>query len=67
MEKETHWLRNAASPLHHKATNLKVLLGIWRITGSTRLQDVAVKSIFVHDSSPSGNKLVKNTCGCLKT
>eukprot|EP00983_Pelagomonas_calceolata_P071768 1151400-Pelagomonas_calceolata.AAC.1 len=29
-EKEKHWLRSAASPLHHKATKQKVLMGLPR-------------------------------------
>eukprot|EP00983_Pelagomonas_calceolata_P061152 1146696-Pelagomonas_calceolata.AAC.1 len=42
------------SLLHHKATDLEVLMGIWRVTGSTRLQDLAVRSIFVLNSTPCG-------------
>eukprot|EP00983_Pelagomonas_calceolata_P049654 1141618-Pelagomonas_calceolata.AAC.2 len=44
MEKETHWLRRAVSLLHHKATKKKKLMGIWRGTGSTQLQNLAVRS-----------------------
>eukprot|EP00983_Pelagomonas_calceolata_P086415 1156752-Pelagomonas_calceolata.AAC.3 len=33
-------------------------MGSWRVTGNTRLQDMAVKSIIVFNSVPSGNKLV---------
>eukprot|EP00983_Pelagomonas_calceolata_P074748 1152682-Pelagomonas_calceolata.AAC.1 len=33
-------------------------MGIWRVTGSTRLQDLAVRSIVVFNSTPSGDKLV---------
>eukprot|EP00983_Pelagomonas_calceolata_P035315 1104423-Pelagomonas_calceolata.AAC.1 len=32
-------------------------MGIWRVTGSTRLQNLAVRSITFHSTS-SGNKLV---------
>eukprot|EP00983_Pelagomonas_calceolata_P041925 1138269-Pelagomonas_calceolata.AAC.1 len=32
------------SPLHHKATRQKTLMGIWRVTGSTRLQNLAMRS-----------------------
>eukprot|EP00983_Pelagomonas_calceolata_P121015 1160759-Pelagomonas_calceolata.AAC.10 len=42
---EAHWLRRAASPLHHTATKQKALMGTWRVTGSTRLQNLAVRSI----------------------
>eukprot|EP00983_Pelagomonas_calceolata_P075213 1152901-Pelagomonas_calceolata.AAC.1 len=40
-------------PLHHKATKQKVLMGIWRVTGSTRLQKLPVRSIIVFNSTPS--------------
>eukprot|EP00983_Pelagomonas_calceolata_P108090 1159416-Pelagomonas_calceolata.AAC.19 len=47
-EKETlslkTFLRRFASPLHHNATNLKTVVGIWRLAGSARLQDLAVRS-----------------------
>eukprot|EP00983_Pelagomonas_calceolata_P009147 296115-Pelagomonas_calceolata.AAC.1 len=33
-------------------------MGIWRVTGSTRLQNVAVRSICVFNSTPSSNKHV---------
>eukprot|EP00983_Pelagomonas_calceolata_P072963 1151955-Pelagomonas_calceolata.AAC.1 len=33
-------------------------MGIWRVTGSTRLHNLAVTNIFVFNSMPSGNKLV---------
>eukprot|EP00983_Pelagomonas_calceolata_P003317 107621-Pelagomonas_calceolata.AAC.3 len=33
-------------------------MGIWRVTGSTRLQNLAVRSITVFNSASSGNKLV---------
>eukprot|EP00983_Pelagomonas_calceolata_P059459 1145922-Pelagomonas_calceolata.AAC.11 len=45
-EKETHWLRRAVSLLNHKATKKKKLIGIWRVTGSTRLQNLAVMFLF---------------------
>eukprot|EP00983_Pelagomonas_calceolata_P076135 1153289-Pelagomonas_calceolata.AAC.2 len=35
-----------------------MLMGIWRVAGNTRLQSLAVGSISVFNSSPSGNKLV---------
>eukprot|EP00983_Pelagomonas_calceolata_P018036 565926-Pelagomonas_calceolata.AAC.1 len=31
-------------------------MGIWRVTGSTRLQNLAVYCIFVFNSTPNGNK-----------
>eukprot|EP00983_Pelagomonas_calceolata_P091715 1157581-Pelagomonas_calceolata.AAC.1 len=33
-------------------------MGIWRINGSTRLQNLAVRSLFVFNSTISGKKLV---------
>eukprot|EP00983_Pelagomonas_calceolata_P053482 1143307-Pelagomonas_calceolata.AAC.2 len=62
-EKGTHWLRRDVNPLHHKATKQKMLMGIWRVTGSTRVQNLAVRTphtrnIIVFNSTPSGNKLV---------
>eukprot|EP00983_Pelagomonas_calceolata_P066035 1148840-Pelagomonas_calceolata.AAC.2 len=41
-KQETHRPRRAVNLLHHKATDLKVLMGIWRVTGSIQLQDLAV-------------------------
>eukprot|EP00983_Pelagomonas_calceolata_P061846 1147001-Pelagomonas_calceolata.AAC.1 len=35
-----------------------MLIGIWRVTGSTWLHDLAVTSTFVFNSTPRGNKLV---------
>eukprot|EP00983_Pelagomonas_calceolata_P050624 1142060-Pelagomonas_calceolata.AAC.1 len=35
-----------------------MLMGIWRAPGSTQLQNLAVRSIHVFNSMPSGNKLV---------
>eukprot|EP00983_Pelagomonas_calceolata_P066097 1148865-Pelagomonas_calceolata.AAC.3 len=35
-----------------------MLMGAWRVTGSTQLQILAVKSVIVFNSTPSGNKLV---------
>eukprot|EP00983_Pelagomonas_calceolata_P060842 1146549-Pelagomonas_calceolata.AAC.2 len=42
-----------------------MLMGIWRVTGSTRLQDLAARSIITFNSMPSGNKRVgiHNTMG----
>eukprot|EP00983_Pelagomonas_calceolata_P068801 1150093-Pelagomonas_calceolata.AAC.1 len=37
---------------------LKMLMGILRVTGSTWLHNLAVTSILVFNSTPSGNKLV---------
>eukprot|EP00983_Pelagomonas_calceolata_P009989 323992-Pelagomonas_calceolata.AAC.2 len=39
-EKEAHWLRRALSPLHHKYSKQKALMGIWRVTRSTRFQSL---------------------------
>eukprot|EP00983_Pelagomonas_calceolata_P039237 1137091-Pelagomonas_calceolata.AAC.1 len=50
-EKETHWLRGAVSLLHHKAAKKKKLMGIWRVTGSTRHQNLAVRSITIFSTS----------------
>eukprot|EP00983_Pelagomonas_calceolata_P028237 884144-Pelagomonas_calceolata.AAC.2 len=36
-------------------------MGIWRVTGSTRLHNLTVGSVFVFNSTSSGNKLV-GTC-----
>eukprot|EP00983_Pelagomonas_calceolata_P104064 1158980-Pelagomonas_calceolata.AAC.5 len=33
-------------------------MGVWRVTGSTRLQNLAVRSVFVFDGTSSGNKFV---------
>eukprot|EP00983_Pelagomonas_calceolata_P038838 1136940-Pelagomonas_calceolata.AAC.1 len=33
-------------------------MGIWRVTGSTRLHNLAARSNLVFNSTPSGNKLV---------
>eukprot|EP00983_Pelagomonas_calceolata_P038182 1136701-Pelagomonas_calceolata.AAC.1 len=33
-------------------------MGIWRVSGSTWPQHLAVRSMIVFDSTPSGNKLV---------
>eukprot|EP00983_Pelagomonas_calceolata_P004876 159782-Pelagomonas_calceolata.AAC.1 len=55
-KKETHWLRRAVSVPFTKATRQKVLMGIWRVSSSTRQQSLAVRSILVF--SPSGYKFV---------
>eukprot|EP00983_Pelagomonas_calceolata_P057456 1145070-Pelagomonas_calceolata.AAC.4 len=57
-EKKTHWLRRAVSPLHHKSTKQIMLMGILKINASTRLQNLAVRSIFVFNSTPNGDKFV---------
>eukprot|EP00983_Pelagomonas_calceolata_P115946 1160253-Pelagomonas_calceolata.AAC.6 len=46
------------SPLHHKAAKQKMLMGIWRVTGSTQLQNLAVRGLIAFSGAPSGNKLV---------
>eukprot|EP00983_Pelagomonas_calceolata_P033324 1043614-Pelagomonas_calceolata.AAC.5 len=53
-DKETHWLRRTVSLLHHEAMSQKMLMGIWRapiivfwVTGSTRIHNLAVRSIRV--------------------
>eukprot|EP00983_Pelagomonas_calceolata_P021732 681379-Pelagomonas_calceolata.AAC.1 len=51
-EKETHWLKRAVS-LHHKATKQKKVMGFWRVTGSARLQNLAVRSITIFHSTSS--------------
>eukprot|EP00983_Pelagomonas_calceolata_P077832 1154030-Pelagomonas_calceolata.AAC.1 len=53
-EKETHWLRRAVSPPHHKAARKKKLMWIWRVTGSTRLQNLAVRNITIFHGTSSG-------------
>eukprot|EP00983_Pelagomonas_calceolata_P054202 1143614-Pelagomonas_calceolata.AAC.2 len=50
------WDSLAMSPLLHKATKQEVLMWNWRVTESTQLQNLAVRSIVVFDSSPSGNR-----------
>eukprot|EP00983_Pelagomonas_calceolata_P055767 1144281-Pelagomonas_calceolata.AAC.1 len=49
-------------PLHGsplpQGYDLKVLICVWRLTGSIRLQDLAVGSIFIFSSTLSGDKLV---------
>eukprot|EP00983_Pelagomonas_calceolata_P026071 818821-Pelagomonas_calceolata.AAC.1 len=55
---ETHWLKRAVSPLHHEDYKKKFLMGIWRVIGSTRLHNLAVRSILVFNSTPSGDKPV---------
>eukprot|EP00983_Pelagomonas_calceolata_P030348 952428-Pelagomonas_calceolata.AAC.1 len=52
-----HWFKRVVSPLHRKATKQKMLIGIWRVTGSW-LQNLTVRNIFDFNSTPSGNKLV---------
>eukprot|EP00983_Pelagomonas_calceolata_P066574 1149102-Pelagomonas_calceolata.AAC.8 len=57
-ETEKQRLRRAVSPLHHKATEKRVLIGVWRVLGSVRLQNLFVRSISVLNSTPSGSKPV---------
>eukprot|EP00983_Pelagomonas_calceolata_P058955 1145712-Pelagomonas_calceolata.AAC.7 len=33
-------------------------MGIWRVSGGTRLHNLAARSIIVFNSTPNGNKLV---------
>eukprot|EP00983_Pelagomonas_calceolata_P075559 1153067-Pelagomonas_calceolata.AAC.4 len=33
-------------------------MGIWKVSGTTRLKNLAVRSVIVFNSAPSGNKLV---------
>eukprot|EP00983_Pelagomonas_calceolata_P124469 1161110-Pelagomonas_calceolata.AAC.1 len=33
-------------------------MGIWRVIGSTRLQNLTVRCVVVFNNTPSGNKLV---------
>eukprot|EP00983_Pelagomonas_calceolata_P053172 1143193-Pelagomonas_calceolata.AAC.1 len=35
-----------------------MLMGIWKVTGSTRLQNLAVRSVTVFNSTSGGTKLV---------
>eukprot|EP00983_Pelagomonas_calceolata_P043826 1139054-Pelagomonas_calceolata.AAC.5 len=56
-EKETHWLKGAVIPLHHKAEN-EGLVGIWRVARSTWLQNLAARIILVSNSTPCGYKFV---------
>eukprot|EP00983_Pelagomonas_calceolata_P115112 1160159-Pelagomonas_calceolata.AAC.6 len=46
-------------------TESTVLMVIWRVTGSTRLQSLAMRSNFVFNGTPSGNKFVgiRNSTG----
>eukprot|EP00983_Pelagomonas_calceolata_P095562 1158025-Pelagomonas_calceolata.AAC.5 len=37
---EAPWLKRAASPRHHNAKGQKGLVGVWRVTGSTQLQNL---------------------------
>eukprot|EP00983_Pelagomonas_calceolata_P096933 1158188-Pelagomonas_calceolata.AAC.9 len=45
-------------PLHHKATEKRVYMGIWRVIGSIRLQNLSVRSICILNSTPSSSKLM---------
>eukprot|EP00983_Pelagomonas_calceolata_P022194 697964-Pelagomonas_calceolata.AAC.1 len=59
-EKETYWLRRDVSPLHHKATKQEVLMGIWRITISARLQSLAVRTLVFNSKSSVAKQLIEN-------
>eukprot|EP00983_Pelagomonas_calceolata_P068749 1150051-Pelagomonas_calceolata.AAC.8 len=39
------WLMGAPSLFHHKAEGKKGQLGIWRVTRSTRLQNLALRTV----------------------
>eukprot|EP00983_Pelagomonas_calceolata_P070515 1150812-Pelagomonas_calceolata.AAC.2 len=36
-----------------------MLMGIWRVTGSNRLQNLAVSVIIISNSTPIGNRLAR--------
>eukprot|EP00983_Pelagomonas_calceolata_P010729 347005-Pelagomonas_calceolata.AAC.2 len=55
-ENEIHWLRRAGSP--PESYEQKGLLGIWRVTGSAPLQNLAARSTFAFNSASSGNQSV---------
>eukprot|EP00967_Tisochrysis_lutea_P079339 scaffold108547_cov14-Tisochrysis_lutea.AAC.1 len=46
------------SPLQRKAKEQRRLMETWRLSGSTWLQNLAVRSIFIFSGVPSGSKLV---------
>eukprot|EP00983_Pelagomonas_calceolata_P115604 1160217-Pelagomonas_calceolata.AAC.23 len=50
---ETYWRKRAVSPLHHHAGTERDL-GIWRVAGSIRLQNLAVWSQPVPSKSCKG-------------
>eukprot|EP00983_Pelagomonas_calceolata_P045620 1139829-Pelagomonas_calceolata.AAC.1 len=58
MEKETHWLRRAVSPLHHETARQNMLMGIWRVTGGTRLRNLDARSIIALNRRPSVHVLL---------
>eukprot|EP00983_Pelagomonas_calceolata_P022833 718556-Pelagomonas_calceolata.AAC.1 len=58
-----HWLRRAMSPLHHKDLEQEALMGVWRVPGSTRLQNLALRSVFVLNSTPSGTRGMLSIAG----
>eukprot|EP00983_Pelagomonas_calceolata_P024151 759585-Pelagomonas_calceolata.AAC.1 len=53
-EKETHWLKRAGSPLHHKAeakrASVHPPMGIWRVARRSRLQNLAVDNMISFSS-----------------
>eukprot|EP00983_Pelagomonas_calceolata_P097060 1158204-Pelagomonas_calceolata.AAC.2 len=55
-EEKTHWLKRAVSPLHHTAKEPERLVRIWRVTGSTRLQNLAAISISIFEDVLNGNQ-----------
>eukprot|EP00983_Pelagomonas_calceolata_P001125 38668-Pelagomonas_calceolata.AAC.1 len=59
-QRDTLAPKSRESP-HHKVLEQEVLMGVWRDTGSARLQNLAVRSVFVLNSTPSGNKFYEHT------
>eukprot|EP00983_Pelagomonas_calceolata_P005023 164180-Pelagomonas_calceolata.AAC.4 len=57
LEKETHWIRKAVSPLHHKATDLRVLMGIGRVPGSTGHHKIVYARRAENESTPHSQVL----------
>eukprot|EP00983_Pelagomonas_calceolata_P029616 927802-Pelagomonas_calceolata.AAC.2 len=49
----------AVSLLHHKVLERKGLVGIWRVTGSTWLQNPAARSNLVFNRASNGSKLTQ--------
>eukprot|EP00983_Pelagomonas_calceolata_P096021 1158083-Pelagomonas_calceolata.AAC.2 len=74
-EKETHQLKRAMSPTLPQSSSRgpgvpsttkqeqQGLVGIWRFAGSTRLQNLAVRSVLIFDCVPqgSGKKVCRHT------
>eukprot|EP00983_Pelagomonas_calceolata_P082482 1155944-Pelagomonas_calceolata.AAC.2 len=62
-EKETHWLLRSMSPLHHKGLKQKVLTEVKMVSGSTRLQNLVVRSVFVLIGTPCCKRQVRGHTG----